>query len=72
MRGEVRVMSKLKPCPFCGGKVSITYSSWNEAFNIWHNDKPCALIEPIQIDGSKAKSLKEAIDLWNRRAKTWD
>jgi hypothetical protein len=63
-------MSKLKPCPFCGGKVSITYSSWNKTFNIWHNDKPCALIEPIQIDGSKAKSLAEASEMWNRRTKT--
>lgn len=65
-------MGKLKPCPFCGGKVSVTYSSWNKTFNIWHDDNQCALIEPMQIDGAKANSLKEASDLWNRRAKTWD
>ena len=61
-------MIKLKPCPFCGGKVSITYSSWNKVFNVWHVDRPCDMTEPMLIDGTKAESLADAYRVWNRRA----
>lgn len=61
-------MDKLKPCPFCGGKVSVTYNSCSKSYNFWHKSKNCAAVEPIRFDGCKLKSLNEAIDAWNRRA----
>lgn len=61
----------LKPCPFCGGKVTLTYNSASNTFNIYHiSNKPseiCPFVEPIQIDGTIVKSLKEAADIWNMR-----
>lgn len=57
----------LKPCPFCGGAVSMTYNSGEKAFAIWHKDKSCGFIEPFWIDQEYAKSLREAEMLWNRR-----
>ena len=59
---------KLKPCPFCGGAVSITYNSFDKAFVIWHKGDKCPFIEPMYIDGERAKSLKEAYAIWNTRA----
>lgn len=62
-------MEKLKPCPFCGRKVTVEYWSEDKAFAFWHrgNAEPC-FIEPIWLSVDKAKSLKEAADFWNRRA----
>lgn len=59
---------ELKPCPFCGGKVTMTYSSYANTFNIWHKDEKCKLAEPIQIDADDAvDSLSKATEAWNRR-----
>lgn len=60
-------MEKLKPCPFCGGRVSITYNSGVNAFAVWHTKAPC-FIEPFWISGDDAKTLNEAYAFWNRRA----
>lgn len=59
---------KLKPCPFCGAKVSMTYNSAENTFRIWHIGISCAVKEPIEIDGVFVKSLAEAAETWNRRA----
>ena len=62
---------ELKHCPFCGGKVSLTYSSHDNMFNFWHSENgpiTCFAAEPIQFDGYWVKSLKEAAEAWNRRA----
>lgn len=58
---------ELKPCPFCGAKVSMTYNSADNTFNFWHIGTSCALAEPIKIDGEFVKSLAEAAEAWNRR-----
>ena len=60
-------MERLKPCPFCGGKVSVTYNSAENVFCFWHKAESCALEEPIKIDGIFVKSLAEAIEAWNKR-----
>lgn len=62
-------MDKLKPCPFCGLGVRMTYSSWDNMYHIWHQGDlvQCAIKEPIDIDGYFAKSLKDASRVWNRR-----
>ena len=62
-------MDKLKPCPFCGGKVSLTYYSADNTYNFWHSGvNSCAAADPIRFDGEYVKSLKEAAEAWNRRA----
>lgn len=61
-------MEQLKPCPFCGGKVTMTYNSFSNTFNVYHDEEACALCEPIQIDGGLVKSLSEATKAWNMRA----
>ena len=61
-------MEELKPCPFCGGKVSLTYLSGSNTYNFWHKGViHCAACDPIQFDGGIVKSLKEAAEAWNRR-----
>ncbi|MBR4855274.1 MAG: hypothetical protein IKU94_01450 [Bacteroidaceae bacterium] len=68
---EGRTMYELKACPFCGGKVNLTYYSAENEYRIWHNwdnTKECFLQEPIRLDGERIKSLGEAAEAWNRRA----
>lgn len=60
-------LDRLKPCPFCGGEVSITYISADNCFCVWHKDDICKFIEPLWIDGEYAKSLKDAQAIWNNR-----
>ena len=60
-------MEKLKPCPFCGGRVSITYNSREKEFAVWHTKARC-FVEPLWISGDDAKTLNEAYAFWNRRA----
>lgn len=61
-------MERLKPCPFCGAPVTMSYNSRDRAFKIYHsaNDNPyCYIIGPIMLD---AVSLADAAKAWNRRA----
>ena len=61
--------NKLKPCPFCGGEVSMVYNSQSGVFKFWHKGlnahKDCCVSEPILVD---ADSLADARQKWNRRA----
>lgn len=61
-------MTDLRPCPFCGGEVSITYISADNVFSIWHKYDGCKFIEPMYIDGKDAKSLSDARNIWNERS----
>lgn len=63
-------MDKLKPCPFCGGEMSMTYSSFDNMYHFYHRGIKvrCAAKEPIDFDGDYVYSLKEAAEAWNRRA----
>lgn len=61
-------MEKLKPCPFCGGKVQVYYTSeFRSHFVVHAEDKPCWVLMPLMI--RRAKSLAEAVEAWNRRVK---
>ena len=55
---------ELKPCPFCGGEVSMTQHLFSGGFNVWHIGQPC-LVEPIRI---VTTDREQAIEAWNRRA----
>lgn len=63
-------MTKLRKCPFCGDDVHIQYESDAKAFSVWHDNKECIFINPLWIDGEKAKSLSDAYALWNKRVNT--
>ena len=68
--GEVE-MTDLRPCPFCGGAVSIKYHSADNVFAVWHKYDGCKFIEPMYIDGEHAKSLSDARNIWNKRSVPW-
>ncbi len=63
-------MEKLKPCPFCGGEVVLSYSSRGN-FHFQHRTiGVCMFWEfvcPITPNGPGC--LAEAAEAWNRRAK---
>ena len=64
---------KLKPCPFCGKEMTLLSSrvkrvSVKRAFIFSHKGlRNCAFYN-FEISWETAKSLDEAIALWNRRA----
>ena len=62
-------MDKLRPCPFCGGAVTVYYSSLAKGFFFMHKrkDNGCILLTPATIMG-KYENLAEAYEAWNRRA----
>lgn len=64
------MIDKLKPCPFCGRDVALRYNSSTNTFDFWHKYglSSCAVLEPIELDGEKIKSLKEAVSAWNMRS----
>lgn len=59
-------MSDLKPCPFCGGEVNIVYTKTLHAYLIFpKSDNGCKYI--AVISANNAKTISEAIDMWNKR-----
>lgn len=58
---------ELKPCPFCGRKVSMTYCGADNTYNVYHKGEACAMFEPMLIDGYLCKSYEDAAEAWNRR-----
>lgn len=61
-------MNKLKPCPFCGGEMHMIYRSASRMFMIYHKDDgKCDIVGPFKISVSRASSLKDACNCWNRR-----
>lgn len=64
-------MSKLKPCPFCGGEAYMarTYKSYIVLAK--HDDNCPLFVRPIPYDTHWA-TREAACDAWNRRAKSDD
>lgn len=64
---------KLKPCPFCGGKVIMMRLESLEtgfvSYYVSHRDFKCAYEIKQQ---SASRTIQEAADKWNRRADTND
>jgi hypothetical protein len=66
---------ELKPCPWCGGDVTIIYRSASNMFHVYHCDSSgkCDIVGPFKIHKSRATTLEEAAEVWNRRAETpWE
>lgn len=79
LKGEKR-MNELKPCPFCGGGVSVaTVTDKNDKYLQWFvtrgkGENPCKCrifmeSEQFTRGGVNQKSTREElVDTWNRRA----
>lgn len=63
-------MSKLKPCPFCGKEVTVVSSSLRKGFLFLHKGLRNCPFYRFEIAWDTAKTLREATELWNRRADT--
>ena len=64
-------MDDLKRCPFCGGKMEMTVSKYNECVGFFHAGKPLDVNStcPIALGAFVHRvSADEAIEAWNRRA----
>ena len=57
-------MAELKPCPFCGGKASVTFGDARKWFYIECLNDDC----PIHVQGMWHLDMDNAIEEWNRRA----
>ena len=59
----------LKPCPFCGSKMSITYNSLGKEYNFWHEgtNEKCTAREPFfsMTGGTIIESIADAVRVWN-------
>lgn len=63
-------MAELKPCPFCGREVTVHSSSRSYSFVFSHKGlRNCPFFQ-FEIMWTTAKTLKEATELWNRRAES--
>lgn len=61
-------MSKLKPCPFCGKEVTVVSSSLRQSFLFLHKGLRNCPFYRFEIEWLTTKTLREATELWNRRA----
>ena len=65
-------MSDLKPCPFCGGKVSINFGADLEPVGIWcpgcHMLAKFTRIRPVGKNEKFGRYIDELTEMWNRRA----
>lgn len=61
-------MTELKPCPFCGEKMRMVYSSVLKRFVIAHINPYNCYFQSFEINGIAVGSLAEAAEAWNRRA----
>ena len=59
-------MEKLKPCPFCGGKVRIYDSSCFRLLYIEH-ESAAICFDRVAIRLSNTDSLSRVAEMWNRR-----
>ena len=69
MMTEESEIIELKPCPWCGGNVTIIYRSASDMFHIYHCDESgkCDIVGPFKIHKSRAATLEKAAEIWNRR-----
>lgn len=63
-------MDELKPCPFCGREITVRSSSRSYSFVFSHKELRNCPFFKFEIMWQDAKSLKEAVEWWNRRAES--
>lgn len=60
-------IENVKPCPFCGEQVEIEPPEYTPHFAVLH-DLKSECINKMPIILVKARTMEEAIEIWNRRA----
>jgi hypothetical protein len=73
-------MAELKPCPFCGGKVSIvlSYSGLGFMLHHAHEENPGCPIASYECDGGILGGVyiydteEQATEAWNKRDENYD
>ena len=58
----------LLPCPFCGKEMNVISISRTKTFIFSHKGLRNCPFYTFEMSWECAKSLKEATELWNRRA----
>ena len=63
-------MTELKPCPFCGGAVTMVLNGAEHSYFVYHKGfEPCLINEPFEIPmNAVVKNIIDAERVWNRRA----
>ena len=56
-------MTKLKPCPFCGGEAKVSYFSVNAGYMANCNNADCFVYPSVW-----GVSAEQATERWNTRA----
>lgn len=57
------MQNELKPCPFCGGEVTVDYNSYTKVYSIGCGNAGCA----CNVGTLPCKTAEKAIEIWNRR-----
>ena len=65
-------MKNLKPCPFCGGEMTIVRSPETRSFIISHRNLRNCHFYRFRINWQTANTLEEAVLAWNRRTTDYD
>jgi len=60
-------MTDLKPCPFCGGKMTMMYSKIRGEYIFSHKELRNCPFMSFEMGGCEASTLNEAASIWNRR-----
>lgn len=60
----------LKPCPFCGKEVTLISTSRTKQFIFSHQGLRNCPFYQFEMSWECATSLKEAKEIWNRRAES--
>ena len=59
--------TELKPCPFCGRKVTVYYMEFSQAYMVTCRNHGCSAVSCC----ATGKTEEKVIENWNRRASGW-
>lgn len=59
---------EMRPCPFCGGEMMVSFASRPRRFVFRHKRAGGCVFCAFVVDRVVAGTLAEAIEAWNRRA----
>lgn len=64
------IIDRMKPCPFCGQQVCISYSKKTEKFTVQHvkYNGECPMQYGVEYKSDGAINFYEAVEKWNRRS----
>ncbi len=63
---------ELKPCPFCGGEAELMTGNVRGKRYAWCECLQCGVATLGYYNGTEDERIKQARDMWNRRADDGD